>query len=104
MGSLGKPVEFPLRLRFGIVSVKQIMKFSKGVLFLLPILVCSGAFPGGPQQQGPETQSSETVAKPRKKDGSAKETEQPKIPSQFTKKDRELPPEGSTTFQANATT
>src|SRR5260370_22785808 len=80
------------------------MKFSKGVLSLLPIVVCAGALPAGPQQQGPETQSSETVAKPRKKDSSPTETEQPKIPSQFSKKDRELPPEGSTTFQANATT
>src|SRR5690349_642252 len=55
-------------------------------------------------QQGPTTQSSETVAKPRKKDaGSAAESEQPKIPSKFSKKDKDVP-EGLPTFKSDVTT
>lgn len=52
-------------------------------------------------QQGPTSQSSETVAKPRKKaPGEAPEPEQPKIPSKFSKKDKELP-EGAPTFRSD---
>ena len=55
-------------------------------------------------QQGPTTQSSETVAKPRKKDaGSAAESDQPKIPSKFSKKDKDVP-EGLPTFKSDVTT
>jgi VWFA-related protein len=55
-------------------------------------------------QQGPTTQSSETVAKPRKKDaGSAPESDQPKIPSKFSKKDKDVP-EGLPTFKSDVTT
>ncbi|HLJ46436.1 MAG TPA: VWA domain-containing protein [Bryobacteraceae bacterium] len=60
------------------------------------------------QQQGPQSQSSETVAKPRKKDsGSTSDTtdnkDLPKIPSQFSKKDKEAP-EGLPTFKSDVTT
>lgn len=41
-------------------------------------------------QEGPNKQSSDTVAKPRKKDGPA-EAEQPKIPSKFGKKENSIP-------------
>lgn len=51
------------------------------------------------QQAGPKTQQSETVAKPKKKDA---EADQPKIPSEFGKKNKELPP--GPTFKADATT
>ena len=55
-------------------------------------------------QQGPTTQSSETVARPRKKDaGSAAESDQPKIPSKFSKKDKDVP-EGLPTFKSDVTT
>lgn len=56
-------------------------------------------------QQGPTSQSSETVAKPRKKTSSsdAAEPDQPKIPSKFNKKDRDIP-EGSVTFKSDVTT
>jgi len=57
-------------------------------------------------QQGPTTQSSETVAKPRKKDAgadTAPEPDQQKIPSKFNKKDKDVP-EGLPTFTSNVTT
>jgi Ca-activated chloride channel family protein len=56
-------------------------------------------------QQGPAPQSSETVAKPRKKDAAkdAPEPDQEKIPSKFNKKDKEIP-EGLPTFTSNVTT
>ena len=58
-------------------------------------------------QQGPGSQQSETVAKPRKKNPSTGDTapveeDQPKIPSKFPKKGKELP-EGTPTFRADVT-
>ncbi len=56
-------------------------------------------------QQGPKTQSSETVARPKKKDGSVPEAEQPKIPSKFGKKPGETPlPDSIPTFRADVNT
>ena len=74
----------------------------KASYILLP-LIASFTF-AAPQQNGPDAQSSETVAKPRKKDAPATEAEQPKIPSQFSKKDKDIPPEGGPTFRTDATT
>lgn len=57
-------------------------------------------------QQGPASQSSETVAKPRKKvpdNDTAPEPDQEKIPSKFNKKDKDVP-EGLPTFTSNVTT
>ena len=56
-------------------------------------------------QQGPTSDSSETVAKPRKKpaDGEAAppaDADQPKIPSKYNKKDKDIP-EGTTTFRSD---
>jgi VWFA-related protein len=59
-------------------------------------------------QQGPQSQSSETVARPKKKDTSgndaatAPDTDLPKIPSKFNTKDK--PPEGLPTFKSDVTT
>ena len=53
-------------------------------------------------QQGPKSQSSETVAKPRKKDAPP-DAEAPKIPSKFSKKDKDIP-EGLPTFKSDVTT
>lgn len=53
-------------------------------------------------QQGPKSQSSETVAKPRKKDAPP-DAEEPKIPSKFSKKDKDIP-EGLPTFKSDVTT
>jgi Ca-activated chloride channel family protein len=56
-------------------------------------------------QQGPRPQSSETVARPKKKEGSAPEAEQPKIPSKFGKKPGEAPlPDSIPTFRADVNT
>src|SRR5258708_26413278 len=57
-------------------------------------------------QEGPKSQSSETVAKPRKKDPAASTPdapEEPKIPSKFNKKSSDFP-EGLPTFKSDATT
>ncbi len=54
-------------------------------------------------QQGPKTQSSETVARPRKKDAPA-EADQPKMPSKFGKKEGGALPEGVPTFRADVDT
>jgi Ca-activated chloride channel family protein len=54
-------------------------------------------------QQGPQSQPSETVAKPKKKDAPAETPDEPKIPSKFSKKDKEVP-EGLPTFRSDVTT
>ena len=54
-------------------------------------------------QQGPASSSSETVAKPRKKDAPAADADEPKIPSQFSKKDHDIPV-GLPTFKADVNT
>ncbi len=53
-------------------------------------------------QQGPKSQQSETVARPRKKSEPA-ETEQ-KIPSKYSKKDRPDTPAGAPTFRSDVIT
>src|SRR5688572_2358065 len=55
-------------------------------------------------QQGPRKDSGETVARPRKKDSPAGESEQPKIPSRLGKKDKAELPEGLPTFKSDVTT
>jgi Ca-activated chloride channel homolog len=72
-----------------------------------------GGFVSLAAQQGPTPQSSETVAKPRKKAPAADSDaapvpeppppEQQKIPSKFTKKDTQVP-EGLPTFKSDVTT
>jgi VWFA-related protein len=65
------------------------------VLVLLPFALA---------QTGPKKETGETVAKPRKKDGSAPvEAEQPKIPSKFGKKEG-VPEAGTPTFKSDVTT
>ncbi|MEO8660781.1 MAG: VWA domain-containing protein [Bryobacteraceae bacterium] len=55
-------------------------------------------------QEGPKRESGDTVVKPRKKDGSAPEPEQPKIPSKFPRKGEGAPKEGSPTFRSDVNT
>ena len=69
-----------------------------GVVFLLAGL----SFPFA-AAQGPGAQQPETVAKPRKKDAPAEVTEEPKIPSKFSKKDKDVP-EGLPTFSSDVNT
>jgi Ca-activated chloride channel homolog len=67
------------------------MKFVKAAVVLtLASLLTGIPFRVASAQQGPQSQSSETVAKPKKKDAPAEATDEPKIPSQF-KKDKEVP-------------
>ena len=69
-------------------------------------LVCllTGLTPRFASAQGPSSSSSETVAKPKKKDAPAESVpDEPKIPSKFTKKDKEVP-EGLPTFKSDVTT
>ena len=58
-------------------------------------------------QQGPQPQSSETVAKPKKKDstspGATTDSDLPKIPSKFSTKDK-IATEGLPTFKSDVTT
>jgi Ca-activated chloride channel family protein len=59
------------------------------IAFLAGLLVLANISVG---QEGPDKDAGETVAKPRKKDGgSAPDSEQPKIPSRLSKKDKEVP-------------
>src|ERR1700685_290321 len=58
-------------------------------------------------QQGPNSDSSTTVARPRKPttngNAPAAEPDEPKIPSQFSKP-KDAPPEGAPTFRSDAIT
>ncbi|MBV9157964.1 MAG: VWA domain-containing protein [Acidobacteriaceae bacterium] len=63
-------------------------------LTFAPVAICA--------QEGPESQSSDSVAKPKKKTGDTSEPDQQQIPSEF-KKQKEIPP-NTPTFEANATT
>lgn len=68
------------------------MKYLKTAMMLSLVLLLAGIqFPQASAQQGPQPQSTETVAKPRKKDIPAETpSDEPKIPSQY-KKDKEVP-------------
>ena len=77
------------------------MKSLRITALLALTCLSSGIVPVG-AQQGPASQSSETVAKPRKKDAPP-EAEEPKIPSKFSKKDKDIP-EGLPTFKSDVTT
>jgi Ca-activated chloride channel homolog len=81
------------------------MKLLKPLAASAVALFASGIVYSIAAQQGPGSQQSETVAKPRKKaptgDTTAPvEEDQPKIPSKFPKKGKELP-EGTPTFRAD---
>src|ERR1700688_1507867 len=92
------------------------MKFNASLASLAIACLLAEVLPLPAQQQGPTPQSSETVAKPRKKapttddspdsqpaQADAAPLEQQKIPSKFTKKDS-LPAEGLPTFKSDSTT
>src|SRR5205809_784243 len=64
-------------------------KFS--TILLLTFACGLVATPFAAAQQGPDKQSSDTVAKPRKKDGQPADAELPKIPSKYGKKENNLP-------------
>lgn len=77
------------------------MKYIKtAVLLTLAGLLAGIPFPVASAQQGPQSQSSETVAKPKKKDAPADTTDGSKIPTEY-KKDKT--PEGLPTFRSDVT-
>ncbi len=75
---------------------------------VLTIAVLVASFPPAPvaAQGGPKKETSDTVAKPRKKTASGEdappEPEQPKIPSKLNKKGQAELPEGLPTFRSDA--
>jgi Ca-activated chloride channel homolog len=78
------------------------MKYLKAAVMLTLVLLLTGIqYPVASAQEGPQTQPSETVAKPKKKDVPADTTDQPTIPSQY-KKDKQVP-EGLPTFRSDVT-
>jgi VWFA-related protein len=79
------------------------MKVSKVLTLALSVCLLIGMCGWIAQAQGPQSQPSETVARPKKKDAPAEETDRPKIPSKFSKKDKEVP-EGTPTFKSDVTT
>ena len=81
------------------------MKALKISVASLLVCVLAGVMPRFASAQGPDPQSTETIAKPKKKDAPAEEpaVEEPKIPSKFTKKDKDVP-EGLPTFKSDVTT
>ena len=89
---------------FDIVRCGGLMKYFKPVL--AATLISTFGFAGVGflvAQQGPGSDSSETVARPKKKDAPAEATDEPKIPSKFNKKDKDAP-EGGPTFRSDVTT
>jgi Ca-activated chloride channel family protein len=70
---------------------------AKFAILLLAILALIATVSVG--QEGPKKDPGETVAKPRKKEAGG-ETEQPKIPSRLSKKDRPDLPEGLPSFKS----
>ena len=88
---------------FDIVSSNGLMKYLKAILVLGVVLLLAGITFQFAIAQGPGSQQSETVAKPKKKDAPAEATDQPKIPSKFSKKDKDVP-EGLPTFSSDVNT
>jgi VWFA-related protein len=98
------------------------MKAFRISLAVLLVSLLSGIAPRWASAQGPDPQQTETVAKPKKKDSSSPSSsspsntpssapadttapaviEQPKIPSQFNRKDKDVP-EGLPTFKSDVT-
>jgi VWFA-related protein len=79
------------------------MKYLKAIVVLGVVLLLAGLTFKFAAAQGPGSQQSETVAKPKKKDAPAEATDQPKIPSKFSKKDKDVP-EGLPTFSSDVNT
>jgi Ca-activated chloride channel family protein len=68
----------------------------------IAVLLGGAAFPLLAQDE-PQSQSSDSVAKPKPKDTTPPPADKAPIPSEF-KKPKDLPPAGSPTFRSNATT
>src|SRR5579862_3157337 len=79
------------------------MKHLKAFFAFGIVLLLAGVCSRFAAAQGPGSDQSETVAKPKKKDAPAEVTDQPKIPSKFSKKDKDVP-EGLPTFSSDVNT
>src|SRR5260370_9954471 len=79
------------------------MKYLKAFVILGAMLMLAGVSFRFAASQGRGPQQSETVAKAKKKDVTAEATDQPKIHSKFSKKDKEVP-EGLPTFSSDVNT
>jgi VWFA-related protein len=79
------------------------MKHLKAIVLLGVVLLLAGVSLRFAAAQGPGSQQSETVAKPRKKEAPPEATDEPKIPSKFSKKDKDVP-EGLPTFSSDVNT
>ena len=88
---------------FDIVSSNGLMKHLRAIVVLGIVSLLAGVSFRFAAAQGPGTGQSETVAKPKKKDAPAEATEEPKIPSKFSKKDKDVP-EGLPTFSSDVNT
>jgi len=88
---------------FDIVSSNGLMKHLKAILVLGVVLLLAGGSFRFAAAQGPGPGQSETVAKPKKKDVPAEATDEPKVPSKFSKKDKDVP-EGLPTFSSDVNT
>ncbi len=76
-------------------------RFYSAGLAGLAFLLLFGTVPPASAQEGPDNQSSDSVAKPKKPDEKPAADEKP-IPSEYKKKD--IPPAGAPTFHSEATT
>jgi VWFA-related protein len=79
------------------------MKHLKAIVLLGVVLLLADVSLRFAAAQGPGSQQSETVAKPRKKEAPPEATDEPKIPSKFSKKDKDVP-EGLPTFSSDVNT
>jgi Ca-activated chloride channel family protein len=111
-----RAAQTPLAHRFHLFSGGDVMKSFKVVLAIVAAAgLVAVVLPFAIAQQGPTSDSSETVARPKKKAPSPSDapadttappdstTDEPKIPSKFSKKDKEVP-ESAATFHSDVTT
>ena len=76
----------------------------KSLRILAVLSACTLGFVLFLRGQGPGNSGTDTVARPKKSGAPAPEEEQPKIPSQYSKKDKGATPAGAPTFSTDATT
>ena len=77
------------------------MRISRTIVIPLAVCMAAGFATLAGQDQGPQKEGSQTVARPRNSTTATEPAEGPKIPSKFEKKD--VPPEGTPSFKSNVT-
>jgi VWFA-related protein len=77
------------------------MKISRTIVIPLAVCMAAGFATLAGQDQGPQKEGSETVARPRNSTTTAEPAEGPKIPSKFEKKD--VSPTSTPSFKSNVT-